>query len=127
MSKPNGLSTIAKKAARRLMRENKKGRPWRDIAREDYGDQISYGLLNKFALRDGEFIPDDVKVQRLLGLYRKPRRMTPKHMSNSEAAQSWTLWMRELVKSLRTPTPKELAKTLKPNRNRIGRFEDQSK
>jgi len=110
MSKPNGISTIAKKATRRLMSENSKGRSWRDIAEQDYGNRISFALLNKFALRDGEWIPEDLETQRLLGLYRKPRRMTPKTIHNSEMGQSWTLWMRELVKSIRTPTPKELAK-----------------
>jgi len=110
MSKPNGTSTVAKKAARRLMNENSKGRSWREIAEHDYGNRINFALLNKFALRDGEWIPEDLETQRLLGLYRKPRRITPGYMNNDDKAQSWTLWMRELVKGIRPATPKELVK-----------------
>lgn len=61
------ISPKAKKLARRLLRENRRGRNWRDIAREDYGNQITYALLNKFASRRGEWLPNE-QAQIVLGL-----------------------------------------------------------
>ena len=84
-------------------------RTWREIAEQDYGGCVHFATLNKIANSDGAFIPADKATQYLLGLYH-PRRMTPKTITNNEQGQSWTLYMRELVKSIRTPTPKELAR-----------------
>lgn len=94
--------------ARKLLRDK---RSWRQIAEQDYGNKIHFATLCKFAKSEGTYVPSDKATQYLLGLY-KPRRMTPKTIVNDERGQSWTLYMRQLVKSLRTPTPKELAKEL---------------
>ena len=98
-------SVKVKKLVRKLLKDE---RSWRRIASEDYDNRIHYSALCKFAISDGEYIPNDVEIQRLLGIYRNPRRLTPKTIYNSEMGQSWTLYMRHLIKSLRTPTPKEL-------------------
>jgi hypothetical protein len=96
--------TKAQKLARRLLRDK---RPWRQIAEEDYGNKIHFATLCKFAKSDGAYIPTDKATQYALGLY-KPRPITPKTIINDERGQSWTLYMRELIRSIRTETPKEL-------------------
>ena len=101
----------ARKAARKLLRENRHGRTWREIAETDFGNKIHFSVLSKFAHADGVYIPGDVQSRILLGIYRKPRRLTPATIYNSEMGQSWTLWMRELVKGMRTETPKELMRS----------------
>jgi hypothetical protein len=100
------LTTRAKKLASRLKQENKT-RTWREISEQDYGGRIHFSVLNRIANTGGAYIPTDKAAQFLLGIY-KPRRITPKTIANTEAGQSWTLYIRGLVKSIRTPTPKEL-------------------
>lgn len=80
------VMTRAKKIARRLLRENRRGRTWREIAREDYDNKISHALLNKFALRQGEWLPNEEALI-VLGLIKpvtsKPKRifeMSPKEL-----------------------------------------------
>jgi len=102
------MSSKAKRLALALLRKNR-ARTWREIAERDYGGQIHFSVLNRIANTKGTYIPTDKASQYLLGLY-KPRRLTPRTINNDDRGQSWTLWMRELVKSLRTPTPKELTK-----------------
>lgn len=68
----------AKKAARTLLRENRKnGRSWRVIAREDFSNSIPAGTLNRFALSKGAWFPKDERLQIILGL-RKERQPRPK-------------------------------------------------
>lgn len=111
-------SAKARKLARKLLRDK---RPYRTIAEEDYGGKIHFSVLSKIVNTDGGYIPSDKASQFLLGLY-KPRRQTPKTIVNDERGQSWTLYMRELVKSIRTPTPKELSnKRRKRERTRTDR------
>jgi len=106
MSNTNRTSSKARKLARRLLRDK---RPYRTIAEQDYGNKIHFSVLSKIVNTDGAYIPADKESQFLLGLY-KPRRFTPKTIINDERGQSWTLYMRRLIGSMRTPTPKELAK-----------------
>lgn len=98
----------AQKLARQLQLKAQT-RTWREIAEQDYDGRIHFATLNKIANSNGAFVPSDKATQYLLGLY-KPRRMTPKTIANNEQGQSWTLYMRELVKSIRTPTPKKLSR-----------------
>jgi hypothetical protein len=100
----------AKKLATSLLRKNRT-RTWREIAAQDYGNKIHFSVLNKIAKSRGAYIPSDKPTQYLLGLY-KPRSLSPKTITNDDRGQSWTLYMRQLIKSLGTPTPKELAKRL---------------
>jgi hypothetical protein len=96
----------AKALARRLLRDK---RTYRQIAEQDYGKRIHFSVLSKIVNTDGAYIPSDKESQYLLGLY-KPRPITPKTIINNEMGQSWTLYMRHLIRSMRTPTPKELKK-----------------
>lgn len=84
-------------------------RGWREIAEQDYGGRIHFSVLNKIALSDGRHIPADKATQYALGIY-KPRRLPPKTIINDDHGQSWTLYMRNLIKSIRTETPKELSR-----------------
>ena len=61
-------SIKAKKLARRLLRENKRGRTWRVIAREDFDNQVNYATLNRIAREKGSWIPKDERLQIILGL-----------------------------------------------------------
>jgi len=65
-------SSKAKKLARTLLRENLKNhRTWRQIAKEDYNNQINYATLNRFAIHKGTWLPRDEKLLVILGL-KKP-------------------------------------------------------
>jgi hypothetical protein len=99
----------ARKLARDLIHKAKT-RGWRDIAEQDYGGKIHFSVLNKIANTGGKYIPSDEKTKILLGIYRKPRRLTPKTIHNDDRGQSWTLYMRHLIKGMATPTPTELTK-----------------
>jgi hypothetical protein len=101
-------SAKARKLARELLRKART-RGWREISEQDYGGRIHFSVLNRIANTGGAYLPTDKAQLYLLGLY-KPRRITPKTIANTEAGQSWTLYIRGLVKSIRTPTPKELAR-----------------
>ena len=68
------LTDRACKLAKRLLSENRSGRSWRQIAREDYGDQVHFATLNRIANAAGEWIPRSRKVQLLLGLVERKRR-----------------------------------------------------
>jgi hypothetical protein len=52
----------------------------------------------------------EIRIKMFLDKPRKPRSIVPKTMHNSDASQSWVLYMRHLVKSMATPTPKELTR-----------------
>ena len=98
--------------AQRLARQLKKkaqSRTWRQIAKEDYQNQIHFSVLCKIAKTDGKYLPKDKPSLFLLGLY-KPRPITPKTIVNDERGQSWVLYMRYLIKSNQVPTPKELVR-----------------
>jgi hypothetical protein len=98
-----------KKLVRDLKRKAKT-RGWRDIAKQDYGNRVHFSVLNKIANTGGAYTPSDEKTRIILGLYRKPRRLTPKTIHNDDRGQSWTLYMRHLIKGMATPTPTQLTK-----------------
>lgn len=58
----------AQRLAKRLLRENKRGRTWRTIAREDFNDQVNYATLNRITREKGAWIPKDEQLQIILGL-----------------------------------------------------------
>src|SRR3990167_3511237 len=89
----------ARKAAKRILRDNKKGRSFRVIAREDYPVKwedgspiIKAGTLNRFANEKGNYIPVDKEILIALGLKKKrePRTLTP--------MQEKIKWMADEVK-----------------------------
>jgi len=101
----------AAKLAKSILRLNENGLSYREISKRCF-PSVPAGTLNRIAKSDGKWLPKGIEELKALGLVRErtPRRMTPGYMNNDDPAQSWILWMRELVKSIRTPTPKELAK-----------------
>lgn len=111
MPNPKRVSAKTKKLVRELLRK-KRTRTWRQIAEQDYGGKIHFSVLNRIVVTGGAYLPTSREQLYLLGLY-KPRRMTPKTIANTEAGQSWTLYMRSLVKGIRTPTPKQLSRKVK--------------
>ena len=66
----------ARKLAKRIFSDNKKGRSYRVIAREDYPG-LKAGTLNRFAKSKGEYIPKDKNILKILGLI-KPRKFVKK-------------------------------------------------
>jgi hypothetical protein len=71
------LTAIAKRLAKRLLNENARGRSWRKIAREDYGDKVNFATLNRIAKSGGEWIPKNKEILVALGLS-KPRSKFPR-------------------------------------------------
>lgn len=65
------MSSKAKTLARRLLRENKHGRSWRTIAREDYNGTVNHATLNRIAINKGEWLPKDSNLLIALGLKRE--------------------------------------------------------
>lgn len=63
--------TKIKKLARMLLRENRNGRSWRTIAREDYQGRIDQSTLSRIARGKGVWTPRDEKILVILGL-KKP-------------------------------------------------------
>jgi hypothetical protein len=62
--------------ARRLLRQNHgtrkiQARSWRQIAREDYNDEIDHATIHRFATSQGEWQPRDERLQIALGLKRQ--------------------------------------------------------
>lgn len=65
------MSSKAKTLARRLLRENRHGRSWRTIAREDYNGSVNHATLNRIAINKGEWLPKDNNLLIALGLKRE--------------------------------------------------------
>lgn len=68
--------TKVKKLARMLLRENRRGRSWRTIAREDYQGRIDQSTLSRIARGKGVWTPRDEKILVILGL-KKPCQPKP--------------------------------------------------
>lgn len=71
----------ARRIAKRILRENRKGRSYRTLAREDYPG-VKAGTLNRFAKEKGDYIPADESILIALGLKktRKPHMPTPEQI-----------------------------------------------
>lgn len=63
-------TSTAETLARRLQGENERGRSWRRIAREDYGNKVHFATLNRIAIHGGEWLPKSRRVLIALGLKR---------------------------------------------------------
>ncbi|RPI95526.1 MAG: hypothetical protein EHM40_02930 [Chloroflexi bacterium] len=103
----------ARKLAKRLCDENAKGRSWRTIAREDYGNQISHATINRIANKGGEWLPKDKRLLVLLGL-KKPRgvRPLPKWLQDTPEARAWFDGQRQKVGQMAKATRDEMRKKL---------------
>jgi len=67
----NNSPTKVKKLARALLRENRRGRSWRTIAREDYQGRIDQSTLSRIVRGKGTWLPRDERILVILGL-KKP-------------------------------------------------------
>ena len=78
----------ARRLANRILREHRKGRSYRKIAREDYPG-VKPGTLNRFAKGKGAYIPKDRDILIALGLMRerKPRVPSPIQMQIHNMAE----------------------------------------
>lgn len=65
------MSSKAKTLARKLLRENRHGRSWRVISREDYQGKVNHATLNRIAINKGEWTPKDEALLITLGLKRE--------------------------------------------------------
>jgi hypothetical protein len=88
------ITSKAKKLARTLLRENRRGRSWRDIAQRDFGGTVNYATLNKFARNKGAWIPKDVHILYALGLA-EPKPPKPPRPPDPE-------WLKEIKKRIAT-------------------------
>lgn len=97
--------TKAKRLAARLLRDK---RPWRKIAKDDYGDRVHFALLCKFAQRRGEWLPKDEAILDALGLItkRSPYAIMPRYFNRSPEALHWFLNKRQLAKGIAEDTKK---------------------
>jgi hypothetical protein len=72
------MSAKEKKLARRLLRENRHGRSYRTIVREDYDNKFSHAVLVRIANTGGEWLPKDEGILIALGLKRERKAKTEK-------------------------------------------------
>jgi len=70
------LTVPAFDLAERLLSENRSGRSWRAIAREDYRNRVNFATLNRIANSGGAWLPKERKILRALGLVER-RKRTP--------------------------------------------------
>lgn len=102
----NISSAKAKKLALSLLRENRSGRSWREIAANNFGGQVHYATLNRIAIHKGDWLPKDEKILDLLGLItkRSPYAVMPRYFNRMPEALAWFLRKRELAKGLSDET-----------------------
>jgi len=104
----------ARKLAKRILRENKKGRSWRVIAREDY-PTVKAGTLNRFAKEKGNYIPTDESILIALGLKkpRKKRSILTKWIQETDDALQWFNDQREKIKGMSKKMRESIAESRK--------------
>lgn len=97
----------AKRFAKRLLREHRKGRSYRTIAREDYptldddGELIvKFGTLNRIAISRGEWFPKDRKILVALGLKKPLQKRVP------EPIPEWLKRIKKHIATMRADTRK---------------------
>ena len=102
----SNASTKAKKLARSLLRENRRGRSWRTIAREDYQGQVNHATLNRIAISKGEWLPKDDKILTVLGLktVRSPYAIMPRWWNRTPEALAAFLYIRGKAKGIADET-----------------------
>lgn len=70
-----------------LLSENRSGRSWRRIAREDYGDRVNFVTLNRIARTGGSWVPKKRKILVVLGLREGRRRLTKHELRHNRAVR----------------------------------------
>ncbi len=94
----------ARKIAKRILRENRKGRSWRVIAREDY-PTVKPGTLNRFAKEKGAYIPVDEDILVALGLKHVRQ---PKPHPEPLSLEWWKELRKRAVKSMAEATKRSV-------------------
>jgi hypothetical protein len=61
-------SSKVKKLARELLKENRKGRSWRTIAKQDFDNTVDQSTLSRIARNKGAWVPKDEGILFALGL-----------------------------------------------------------
>lgn len=84
------IPSKAKKLARKLLRENRRGRSYRTIAREDYQGKVDQSTLSRIAREKGEWLPKDAKILKLLNVCKQPRHKRIQEMTAAELLWSLT-------------------------------------
>lgn len=92
-------TSAAETLAKRLLEQNRSGRSWRKIAREDYGGRVNFATLNRIAIHGGKWLPKDKKILDTLGLLvhkradehtKRIRRHVRKMAHDVENPEQWT-------------------------------------
>lgn len=98
----------AKKLALELLRKNRRGESWREIAAANFGGQVHYATINRIAIHKGAWLPKDEKILDALGLItkRSPYAIMPKHFNRTPEALEWFLHKRTLAKGIAEDTKK---------------------
>ena len=68
------LTATASELAQWLLSENRAGRSWRKIAKEDFNNQVHFATLNRIALSGGAWLPKERKTLIVLGLVERRQR-----------------------------------------------------
>ena len=87
-------TSAAETLAKRLQDENDRGRSWRRIAREDYGNKVHFATLNRIAIHGGEWLPKGRNVLIALGLKHR-------HMEEWSGQKNVRSSIRKMVKDTR--------------------------
>lgn len=106
MAKMTIASSKAKKLARRLLSENRNGRSYRTIAREDYRDEIDQSTLSRIARTKGEWLPKSHELLELLGLLtiRSPYGIMPRWWKRTPEALERFVYVRNQARIIANET-----------------------
>ena len=106
MTKPTQGSPKAKKLARSLLRANRRGYSWRQIAADYPG--VHFATLNRIANSGGEWLPKDDETLIALGL-KKLKPTGPRLPSWLQPeALPWYIGQREKVKGMHKEMKEEI-------------------
>lgn len=106
MAKTSVSPSKAKKLARRLLRENRSGRSYRTIAREDYQGEIDQSTLSRIARSKGTWLPKDETILSKLGLLttRSPYAIMPRWWERTPEALQMFLYTRNQARIIANET-----------------------
>lgn len=106
MAKTTVASSKAKKIARRLLRENRNGRSYRTIAREDYQGKIDQSTLSRIARSKGEWLPKSEEILKTLGLLivRSPYAIMPRWWERTPEAFRYFKYIRNQARIISNET-----------------------
>jgi hypothetical protein len=86
------MSTKARKLATSLLRENRRGRSYRTISRDDFQGKVDQSTLSRIARTRGAWLPKDESILIALGL-KQPKEPKPPRAPDPE-------WLKEVKKRI---------------------------